>query len=147
MGKVRKYARVRQIQFVKESFPFLVVALGWGIIGFLILYFWFEKTDTRLEALSWWFRFWFLAVCDLFFLAKGVASLLQIMSEPVKSYSFGKTLALFFWGTMKVVCLGIILLLLVQFRDAPAVSIILGLTTLVVVPLFGGIFWSLRNGR
>lgn len=101
------------------------------------------------SSLSWLSAIWFLCMADLFALAKLVSALLELVgSENEDRKKHGQAvIRASSWGAIKLACLAFIGMVLFRGRDIPTYSLLAGLGTLVVVPIFGGLGWHLRGER
>lgn len=114
--------------------PFFYVALGWLLLGVI-----FCLLPGRAEYLSWLFGLWFLSVFDLFALAKAAQSAINLASGKKDS---GMSVSGFLiWGALKMICLGAIIGVLFFAKEVAGSVLVIGVGTLVVVPLFGGAWW------
>lgn len=122
--------------------PFLKAAVAYGLIGLSITLGF--TPDPRVG--SFWFSLlFFLSVGNLFFLGKVVAVLIDLMSHQGTQkglYSFSHALR---YGTMKFALLGAILITVWKSETAPMLARMLGLGTLVAIPLLGGIGMSQKQ--
>lgn len=121
--------------------PFVWTALAWTLLGTGFVAYtegdWARATGPFLGLAL-------LSALDLLALAKVVERVLGFAAAT--SEKRGPALVqTFFWGALKLACLGIFILVLSKGVRFAASSLILGLGTLVVVPLVGGYFWSRRD--
>jgi hypothetical protein len=94
-------------------------------------------------ASEWMFYFWGLSLIDLFFLAK----LMQVMVYGQRSKSkknLKMSIEALCWGLIKISCMGLFILALLKGQKTPLYGLLLGLATLGVVPVLGGVLWSQR---
>ena len=92
-------------------------------------------------GLPWFLGIWVLSMADLAALAKVVQVLIaasQAATENRKSH----VIRAFTWGVVKLACFGLLIAVLVNAKAIPAVALLMGLATLVAVPLAGGFVWS-----
>jgi uncharacterized membrane protein len=91
----------------------------------------------------------FTGICllDLWTLGKLFSALFPLVTGGEK-LGFNAIQA-FYWGTLKLACVGILIILLVKGESIPGgiprVGMLVGLGTLIGVPLLGGIFWNLSE--
>jgi len=83
---------------------------------------------------------------------KSVATLQKVVSQTLGNQKTKALVGLFFWGTLKVLCLGLIGWAL--WKGNPQLSKqlaqragLLGASTMVAVPLIGGLWWSKWDQR
>ena len=112
--------------------PFVVTAGVWWALG----------TATTLgagEGFLWFQGLWVLCVLNLVSLAKTVAAVMLLMSHQGAQ-------KLAWWGSTKFFCLGILAWTIWQATRSGAsmLPVLLGLSTLVIVPIVGGL-WSQRE--
>ena len=125
--------------------PFGFAALVWAVVGFAACKYWSEDASVLQRNLVWHFGLWALCLLDLAALAKTVNGMLIIAagsSGPVAENRGAYVIHTFSWGLIKLVCLGIFALVMIKGRPVPTAGLLLGMGTLVVVPLVGGFFWS-----
>lgn len=92
---------------------------------------------------NWGLRFWLLAIVDLVALGKVIATVFEIMAGDLEKKR-SRILRAFYWGTIKLACLGIFSAVLILGRGIPALSLVMGIGTLVVVPMATGVWWNQR---
>ena len=99
-----------------------------------------------LSAAPWFLAFWGLSVLDLLALSRVVQSLLSLVAIEEKDLEKRPALIIqsFYWGFLKIGCLGAFGIVLFFSTSISKLSMFLGLGTLVIVPLFGGFLWSQR---
>lgn len=113
-----------------SSAPFVWVALFWmTAVSSLSLGYLFDGQQVAI---------WTLMIGGLSFL--NMAALwktVQLATEP------GQTpgLSVYFWASLKLICLGVLGYSLWLGRNESFLGICLGLATLIIVPLVGG-YWS-----
>lgn len=131
----------------KYSFvlPFIGSALAWAAFSCVVLCkFSSPVGHPWVVTFRWFFQLWFLSLVDLIALAKVSSIVLAGVPEESKN----RAQMLFrasYWGFLKLACLGIFLFVLIKGQAIPALSLVTGLGTLIVVPLVGGIWWSQRT--
>jgi len=120
--------------------PFLWSALIWLIIG-LVLVSLISSPQGRGSAGAWFFLFWLLGVADLSTIAALVFSIVYWEGAPDKA-RLGLRMGLL--GILKVALLLIFGGILFLRHGIPTSSLLVGLGTLIVVPIFGGLAWSFQ---
>lgn len=122
--------------------PFVLAAILWAVIGWASCR-GFSQADALTRNLVWFFGLWALSLLDLVALGKTVQGLIAIAGgagENLPAY----TIHTFSWGLIKLVCLGIFALVVIKGSPIPTAGLLVGMGTLVVVPLVGGLLWSQR---
>jgi hypothetical protein len=104
-------------------------------------------TQTHSPVATYWaLAIWALCMLDFLTLARCGSSVLALMAsgpnDTKRPYWMIQSL---FWGSMKLLCLGAIGVALFYGRSIPSIALLLGLGTLLVVPLFGGFWWSRKE--
>ncbi|MGK5088776.1 hypothetical protein WDW86_14560 [Bdellovibrionota bacterium FG-2] len=124
--------------------PFLWCALGWLVLGTLLSLA-LSSGEAKL-SIAWFLCFWGLSVFDLFALTKVVSTLLILAAGDEKSVEKRPALIIqsFYWGFLKIGCLGAFGVVLFLGSSISRGAMLLGLGTLIIVPLFGGFLWSQR---
>lgn len=106
------------------------------------------SSSQRFLAVQWIFIFWVLSILDLVALAKTLSSVMGLINSSEKSELRAtymvQTLC---WGFFKLACLGLFILVLLKGQNIPWIGLLLGMGTLVVVPVMGGFVWSQRALR
>lgn len=121
--------------------PFVWVSLIWAVISTIGLLLIVSPGQWFLAALGF-YSFWFLTLLDLFSITKVVASLLNLMSDSANSSRTKTLIQLAFWGTLKLTCLIGLGLGISKAEGLPLMGLLMGLGTLIVVPLAGGFWWT-----
>ena len=122
--------------------PFLYVAAGWLVVlvGLSVAT---APAGELTHFLAWDFSLWCLCLFDLFALMKTIVGALKLMSATLENRG-PLLIQTSFWGMIKIACLGIFTVILIKGQAIPTLALLLGVGTLVVVPLVGGYWWSLR---
>jgi hypothetical protein len=125
-----------------ELAPFAFAAIAWAVAAVLLCWYW----DGSVLAFRWMLGLWALCLLDLFAIAKTMAAVIAVSADAA-----GNRPALLVqastWGAIKLACLGLLGILLFRGQSIPSHALLLGLGTLVVVPLIGGLWWSQRALR
>jgi hypothetical protein len=124
-------------------FLFGTVSIVWLILGEVLCWGFNSNVEQAFVAYKSVLGFWLLSVLDLTVLAKFLSSTGSLMNATEETKSAHAVQALV-WGLAKVVCLGLFVLVLLKGHEIPMHSLLLGMGTLVVVPLAGGYIWSQR---
>ena len=117
----------------KTIFPFLLIAFAWLLLGSFFI---------GMNLWSGWFE---LAKNIGFFLAIWAISLLNLytLTQVVFGMNQGTGKKTFFWGLIKLFSLGILVGLIYMGRTKSLpMTLILGISTCLVVPVVGGMIWS-----
>jgi len=123
--------------------PFLGALLAWGIIGGGTT---FAVSATPSRALGVFGIMGFLGVLDLFFILKTVAAVMHLMSDQGAKNRTGYAIQTLLYGSGKVMCLLLIGLGLWKVPKGMIAGTVLGISTLVAVPLLGSVFWVVTGG-
>jgi hypothetical protein len=124
--------------------PFAWVSLGWLFLAVLVCL--LSNIPTPV-ALPWLLGFWVLCVLDLFAIAETVEAVVRLQALKEGQDKLALVTRAFFWGFVKLACLGFLGLAVWVGRGVPNITLIFGLGTLVVVPLVGGLLWSQKELR
>jgi hypothetical protein len=127
--------------------PFLYSAFVWlGIgVGFCFLN---AGDHNGPVSTLWMVTLWALSLTDLLCLSKAIAVVLGLISDNHSVNKPAQMIQVAYWGTLKMVCLGLFAILLAKSRAVPGIAdqaLVLGISTLIVVPLAGGLWWSQRE--
>ena len=123
----------------KLVIAFAAIALGWGIFGSALS---MKFSSHPQSALAWMLVLWMLCVLDLIALAKTVAAATILMSDQFPEKKAAFMVQTLVWGTTKFAVLGFLGIVLWKAQAAPKIAVVLGVATLLVVPLIGGFWWS-----
>lgn len=124
-------------------FLFGTVSVVWLILSEVLCWGLNSNREQAFSAYKSLLGFWTLSVLDLGILAKFLSSAGYLMNANEATRSAYAVQAIV-WGVSKVVCLGLFVLVLLKGHEIPMHSLLLGMGTLVVVPLAGGFIWSQR---
>ncbi|MEO5971054.1 MAG: hypothetical protein ABIQ95_14090 [Bdellovibrionia bacterium] len=122
---------------------FGIVSAVWLILGEVSCWALNPNPEQAFLAYRSFLGFWCLSVLDLGILAKFLSSAGYLMNANETTRSAYAVQAIV-WGVGKIVCLGLFVLVLLKGHEIPMHSLLLGMGTLVVVPLAGGFIWSQR---
>lgn len=127
--------------YVQKLKPFLWVAFFWCGLGSFLS---FEITsqaaleqDLKIKAVGWFLTFWSLSLLNLFFLARASEAIMDLMVKKKAN-----AMEAILWSFLKITTLGLIAFFLFRARDTSILAIVLGLATMILVPLFGGLWWN-----
>lgn len=121
----------------RQARPFLVTAVAWLLIA-AVAEAWAGRS---VVILGWFFYLYALALVDLYALARLFQYGIGVMIQSIEKRP-ALIVRAFTWGAVKLACLGIFGLTLLHGDRIPVSALLMGLGTLVVVPLFGGLLWS-----
>ena len=131
--------------------------IGWEELVILISLVWlclcFALAVSISESLTKLFILWALCVADLILLGKTVAKVLAMMSDTrhqpdesgqlASSRSSLEGVTLVFWGLGKFVAFLLLGFMVFHWSKVLSVGLLVAVVSiLLVVPLFGGLFWS-----
>lgn len=116
-----------------EAKPFLAVSLLWLVVGMGVSV-WGAAAGAHAPALAWFVGLFVLCLLDLGALAGLVRSLGR---HPLGALVF---------GILKLGLFAVLGIAIARARTAPALALVFGLATLVVVPLGGGYWWHRTYG-
>lgn len=119
--------------------PFLFVAGGWFLVAEGVS--WHFAGGPLAVAMGWAGLLWALCLFDLYALFRAVGAAFEIVSSEGKKQR-AVIVQAFYWGVIKLTCLGILGAILFNKRSLPLVSELTGFGTIVIVPLLGGYGWS-----
>ncbi len=124
--------------------PFVWVALIWFFVAGSVCYF-FAPSDVPLWlVMSWFLLIWALCLVDFLSMTVSFSKFLALKTDRIWQEP-RQLLEAIFWGTLKLVCLGLFGMVLIKGRSIPTVGLLAGFGTLVVVPLVGGFWWSFKE--
>lgn len=125
-----------------ETKPFIWVALIWSLVGFLAVLGFSE--EPKVSAL-WYFASLSLALLNLFLLVKFLAVVLVLVSDQVSEKRPMYAIQATFWGFSKLTVLGVMIAVVFQAEKAPVMPLLLGMGSMVAIPLIGGFWWSQKG--
>jgi hypothetical protein len=124
-------------------FLFGIVSFAWLFFGSLIILVLNNNYEKIVLNYRTFFGFWVLSIMDLVVLAKFLSTVAHYLNAKELTRAALGVQALI-WGLFKILCLGLFVLVLLKGQEIPLHGLLLGMGTLVVVPLAGGFFWSQR---
>jgi len=132
----------------QEQILFLVSGIVWLFLGLFIIAMQYLLQPAAMPGghgreAFWLFIFWVLAFCDLLGIV-GVAKSAFTLSAAETEKRTAAVIRTFYWGFFKLICLGAIIATLVFVDVVSKFSVFFGLSTLVAVPLLGGVWWSIK---
>ncbi len=119
--------------------PFAIAASVWGIFGCAVAIF---SGAPVISSLGWMGGLWLLSLVDLVALAQAISAVVALGSDVRPEHKPALYTQAMTWGAIKLACLGGFAIVLIAGKGAPAAALLLGLGTMIVVPLAGGFFWS-----
>ncbi|MCM2278012.1 MAG: hypothetical protein NDJ89_08030 [Oligoflexia bacterium] len=118
---------------------FAITGLVWCLLAAPFL----EWMSSRgLRGFVWFLVIWGISLADLLATGKLVSYVLSLVSDSKKQAE--DAIQAFAWGALKLACFGLLGAIMVVGKSVPTPSLLLGLATLVVVPLGGGLWWYQR---
>ena len=124
--------------------PWIEVVAFWVVLGSVAVYY-FAPLQAG-ELLPRFLGLTSLGLIDLFTTGGLLRVVISIAAGREKN-GLGAAIRASSWGTIKLVSVGLLTVTIWRSRGSPPLPLILGLTTLVVVPIIGGIRWHLLNLR
>ncbi len=124
--------------------PFFWTGVAWGALGLVACY---VIERPAFMAAIWTLGFWIACMADLYAIARLVMALIRLSSADDSTAKAVWTGQAMIWSVAKIAMLGILGAMVFFGRSAPSVSVIVGLSTLVAVPLVGGIWWSHKETK
>lgn len=125
----------------KQFTPFLWAGASWLILGAALVWF-VSHPEGGAGSLGWFFLFWSLGMADLSIIAGLVFSMVTWQDAHDKT-RMGIRIAIL--GIAKVALLLIFGAILFLRHGIPQSSLLVGLATLIIVPLLGGFAWSFQR--
>ncbi|MEK7397076.1 MAG: hypothetical protein AAB116_09080 [Candidatus Poribacteria bacterium] len=125
----------------------LSVSAVWCFIGMLICCLFVSKEIAFIFILKSFLTLWVLSLLDLFVLAKMVKSAL-FLAVGTEQKKRGQTVGkLFFWGLIKVFIFILFVLFFMKASVIPGLVLVIGLSTLVIIPIVSGWIWARESMR
>ncbi|MDR3607486.1 MAG: hypothetical protein P4M08_08905 [Oligoflexia bacterium] len=106
-----------------------------------------DKAELR-RSLTWLCILFGLSILDLFALAQALSGLFDLMRNESEKPIF-LVFRTSYWASIKLVCLIFLGFLMARGSSSsgiPTPGLLTGISTLMVVPLLGGVFWQLFVG-
>ena len=122
----------------KATTPFLVVALVWLAFGVITSYFLTQTNAHPWVSVRWMILLWGLVVADLAALAGVMSGMFDQKASFEKNQVF-LIIRTSSWGVIKLACLGLLGLVLYSVKEIPTVALLIGLLTMLVIPVGGGL--------
>lgn len=121
--------------------PFGIAAIIWAFLSIGICRYFNADTSRFMTSILWLAGLFLLSLCDLVALGKTIEGMIFVASGEGENRSV-RALQTFYWILLKLLCLGIFTVVLIKGRSIPSLGLLLGLGTVGIVPLLGGLFWS-----
>lgn len=128
----------------RDHAAFFQVGGLWLVISLGLLFSFGGASGGMSAAIRWFFLLFFLSMADLVALFEVLSGVLGLMAGETKNQML-PVIRTSSWGAIKLACIGILGMVLYHGKAAPVAAVLLGLGTLVVVPLIGGLWWYQRN--
>jgi len=125
----------------KQLRPFFWAGLAWLGMGLVVMGL-ISAPENRLALTGWFTLFWLLGMADLATIAALVFSMVTWQDTDDKA-RMGIRVAIL--GIAKITLLLIFGAILFLRHGIPQSSLLVGLATLIVVPLLGGFAWSFQG--
>lgn len=122
---------------------FFIAALLWLGLTSLGSWFYYREGFFNWSFLSL-FGIWLICLADIGVTGKFFSAVFRIMtadSKPQQEKSILSLIQAFSWGTIKLAFVGFLIIVIYQGRRIPSSSLVLGIGTLFVVPVAGGLMW------
>ena len=127
--------------------PFLSVGIAWLLAGCLAAVFATHHANPAVGTstiLIWMASLWLLCMLDLLTAGMAFQAVFQLITSHDRASWIVQAMI---WGTLKLVCLAALAMVLMRAQAAPQWALVLGISTLVVVPTIAGIWWSRGEAR
>jgi hypothetical protein len=119
--------------------PFIAAGFFWAILSVTTLFVFLAEPKAGLIP---FFTLFVLVALDLFFLGKTVAVLSVLLSDQLAEKQPNQALKLVLWGMAKMAALGALMAVTWNAKNIPTLSLLLGIGSLIVIPVLGGLSWS-----
>lgn len=130
---------------LKTLFPFIISALIWLILSGILCFTLSANPDEAHRALIWMLRLAFISLLDLLAIAKVIYYVFELQRDQDQGKRIFSVIRTSYWGALKIVCIVICGTILVKGSHLPTgipvVGLMTGISTLVIVPLVGGVAW------
>ena len=128
---------------LQKLVPFLWTGFAWGIVTVVSNS--FGMVDP-LHAILWSLALWALCMADFFGTAQMVRGMLAVRAGSSTSGGSPSAQALG-GGALKLACFGLLGVVVWAGKEAPLRALLMGLGTMIVVPLLGGVWWFKRDHK
>jgi hypothetical protein len=122
--------------------PFGVAAALWAVVAVALCRIFTANHAAFILNLFWMAGLYLLSVLDLVALGKTVQGALAIAAGN----RAGSAIQTFYWFGLKLACLGIFILAMMSAshlgKATPTPGLLVGVGTVTMIPLLGGLFWS-----
>jgi hypothetical protein len=129
----------------KTVLPFLISGLVWILLAAGICRLLSANVDEFHRSLIWMLRLAFLSLLDLLAIAKVFYYVFELQRPEAGQKRIFSVIRTSYWGAIKIACILICGTILVKgshlSAGIPPVGLVTGISTLVVVPLVGGLVW------
>ncbi|MFZ9596660.1 MAG: hypothetical protein ACO3A2_11365 [Bdellovibrionia bacterium] len=123
--------------------PFGGAAVSWLIFSEGLSFFLAQDPSERASVLGLNAVLWALSLLNLLVLGRLASLVFKVIDSPPE-FNAAYQVQIGVWGCFKLVCLGLFTIVLLKGSPIPLLSVFLGMSTWIVVPLAGGFFWSQR---
>jgi hypothetical protein len=122
----------------RSLLPFLWTGISWGVAAVIFV----AASQQALSPVLWVLGLWSLSMLDLLAIAQVIRAAMgwSTLSRPETKAAWAVQTAV--WGAIKLACLGAFGFVLLSAREVPSSALLIGMGTLLVVPLGGGLWWS-----
>jgi len=122
--------------------PFIAAGMIWAGVSVVLIA---SRSGTRTESIAWFAGIWLAALLDLFSIAMALSGAIELVAgRQIGQKSIAAT-KLMLWGAIKLVCLALLGFIVWKGRSIPVTGLLLGLATLFIVPVTGGLWWLHRE--
>ena len=126
-----------------EFFPFGLVSSLWLLLALAVCGYMSSTPEEWKASFVGAFILWAICNLDLLVLKNLVSNVLNLISLT-DGNRLRVSIRALFWGVLKLICLGLFIIVLLKGHKIPTQGLLLGVSTLVVIPLVGGFLWSQR---
>jgi hypothetical protein len=130
---------------LKTLLPFIICGLIWAFVSAALCFRYSVSADETRRALTWMLRLWLISMVDLLAIAKVIYYVFELQRPQEPQKRIFSVIHTSYWGAIKIACILICGTILVKGSHLPAgipsVGLVSGISTLVVVPLAGGLVW------
>jgi hypothetical protein len=129
----------------KALFPFILAGLTWIVISGVLCFYFSPNADETRRSLAWMLRLAFISMMDLLAIAKVFYYVFELQRPQEPGKRIFSVIRTSYWGAIKIACILICGTILVKGSHLPlgipVVGLLTGISTLVIVPLAGGVVW------